>query len=178
MEFSRQEYWSGLVFPSPRDHPNPGIKLGSPTLQAHSLPTEPLGNAGDPGSIPGLGRSTGEGIDHPLQYSWAFLVAQTVKNLPAMQEIWVPSPGQEDPLEKEMATHSSTLAWRIPRTEKQDRLQFMGLQRVGHDFATNFHFFLYLSMSHLGVERIRICQRHSGRKQELRLPLTGIPQDT
>ena len=113
-----------------------------------------------------------------LFYILSSLVAQMVKHLPAMWEIRVPSPGQEDPLEKEMATHSSTLAWRIPRTEKQDRLQFMGLQRVGHDFATNFHFFLYLSMSHLGVERIRICQRHSGRKQELRLPLTGIPQDT
>ena len=68
--------------------------------------------------------------------------------------------------------------WRIPWTEKRDRLQFMELQRVGHDFVTNFHFFSYLSMSHLVVERIRICQRHSGRKQELWLPLTGIPQDT
>ena len=103
VEFSRQEYWSGLVFPSPRDHPNPGIRLGPPTLQAHSLPTEPLGNAGDPGSIPGLGRSTGEGIDHPLQYSWASLVAQTVKHLPTVWETWVQSLGQEDPLEKGMA---------------------------------------------------------------------------
>ena len=60
-------------------------------------------------------------------------VTQTGKNLPAMQETWVPSLGQEDPLEKEMATHSSILAWRIPWTEDPDRLQSMGLQRVGDD---------------------------------------------
>ena len=71
---------------------------------------------GDPGWIPGLGRSTGEGIGYPLRYSWASLVAQLVKNLPAMRETWVPSLGWEDPLEKEMATHSSILAWRIPWT--------------------------------------------------------------
>ena len=73
-------------------------------------------NAGDPGSIPGLGRSTGEGIGYPLQYSWASLVAQLVKNPPAMWETWVQSLGWEDPLEKGMATHSSILAWRIPWT--------------------------------------------------------------
>ena len=61
---------------------------------------------------------------------WASLVAQRVKHLPAMQETWVRSLGQEDPLEKEMATHSSTLAWKIPWTEKPARLQSMGLQRV------------------------------------------------
>ena len=64
---------------------------------------------------------------------WASLVAQRVKRLPAMQETWVRSLGQEDPLEKEMATHSSTLAWKIPSTEKPGRLQSMGLQRVRHD---------------------------------------------
>ena len=61
------------------------------------------------------------------------LVAQMVKRLLTMQETWVRSLGQEDPLEKEMATHSSTLAWRIPWTEEPGRLQPMGLQRVGHD---------------------------------------------
>ena len=61
------------------------------------------------------------------------LVAQRVKCLPAMQETWVQSLGQEDPLEKEMATHSSTLAWEIPWTEEPGRLQSMGLQRVGLD---------------------------------------------
>ena len=56
-----------------------------------------------------------------------------VKRLPTMQETWVRSLGQEDPLEKEIATHSSVLAWKIPWTEEPGRLQFMGLQRVGHN---------------------------------------------
>ena len=73
-------------------------------------------NIGDPGSIPGLQRSTGEGIGYPLQYSWAFLVAQLVKNLSAMWKTWVQSLGWEDPLEKGQASHSSILAWRIPWT--------------------------------------------------------------
>ena len=60
--------------------------------------------------IPGLARSTGEGIGYPFQYSWASLVVQLVKNLPAMQETWVQSLGWEDPLEKGQATHSSILA--------------------------------------------------------------------
>ena len=63
----------------------------------------------------------------------ASLVAQTVKNLPAMQEAQVRSLGGEDPLEKEAATHSSILAWEIPWTEEPGRLQLMGSQRVGHD---------------------------------------------
>ena len=69
-------------------------------------------SAGDPGLIPGLGRSAGEGIGYPLQYSWTSLVAQLVKNPPAMQEreIWVRSLGWEDPLEKGTGTHSSILA--------------------------------------------------------------------
>ena len=58
----------------------------------------------------------------------ASLIAQTVKNLPTMQETWVRSLGQEDPLEKGLATHSSLLAWRIPRTEESGGLQLMGLQ--------------------------------------------------
>ena len=61
------------------------------------------------------------------------LVAQTVKRLPTMRETWVRSPGREDPLEKEMANHSSFIAWKIPWTEEPGRLQSMGLQRVGHD---------------------------------------------
>ena len=79
-----------------------------------SVGKESTCNVGDPGLIPGSGRSTGEGIGYPLQYSWASLVAQLVKNLPAVQEIWVWSLGWEDPLEKGKATHSSILAWRIP----------------------------------------------------------------
>ena len=70
-------------------------------------------DAGDPSSIPESGRSPGKGIGYPLQYSWAFLVAQMVKNS-AMWEIWVQSLGWGDPLEDSMATHSSILAWRIP----------------------------------------------------------------
>ena len=71
-------------------------------------------NAGDPRSIPGLGSAPAEVIDYPLQYSWASLVAQLIKNPPAMQETCVRSLGWEDPLEEGMATHSSILAWRIP----------------------------------------------------------------
>ena len=71
-------------------------------------------NAGDLGSIPGSGRSPGEGIGCPLQDFGVSLLAQTVKNPPAMQEIWVRSLGWEDPLEEGMAAHSSILAWRIP----------------------------------------------------------------
>ena len=63
----------------------------------------------------------------------ASLVAQTVKRLPPIWETQVRSLGQEDPLEKEMTTHSSTFAWKIPWTEEPDRLQSMGSQRVGHD---------------------------------------------
>ena len=63
----------------------------------------------------------------------ASLVAQMVKRLPAMQETWVQSLGPEDPLEKEMATHSSTLAWRIPWTDEPGGLQSTGLQRVSHN---------------------------------------------
>ena len=68
---------------------------------------------------------------------WASLVAQMVKRLPAMRETRVPSLGREDPLEKEMAIHSSTLAWKILWIEEPDRLQSMGSQRVGHDSATS-----------------------------------------
>ena len=94
-----------------------------------------------PHSIPGSGRSTGEGIGYPLQYSWAFLVAQLAKNLPAMRETWVWSLGWENPLEKGKTTHSSSLAWGIPWT-----VQSMGSQKVGHDWATFFHC-LYFGLS-------------------------------
>src|SRR5574341_832378 len=88
-------------------------------------------NVGDPGLIPGSGRSAGEGIGYPLQYSWTFLVAQLVKNLPAVWETWVQSLGWKDTLEKGKATHSSILAYRIPWT-----VQSMGSQKVGHDWET------------------------------------------
>ena len=68
---------------------------------------------------------------------WTELVAQRLKHLPGMPETWVLSLGQKDPLEKEMATHSSILAWEIPWTEEPGGLQSMGSQRVGHDWVTN-----------------------------------------
>ena len=67
-------------------------------------------NAGNPSLIPGSGRSPGEGTGYPFQYSWASLVAQMVKNLPAVWETWVPPLGWEDPLEEGLATHSSIIA--------------------------------------------------------------------
>ena len=85
--------------------------MGFPGISAGK---ESTCNAGNPGLIPGLGRSTGEGIGYPIQYSWASHMAQQVKNPPAMQETWIQSLGWEDPLEEGMATHSSILAWRIP----------------------------------------------------------------
>ena len=82
----------------------------------NSVGKESTCNAGHRGLIPGLGRSAGAGIGYPFLYSWASLVAQLVKNLPAMRETWVRSLGWEDPLEKGKATHSNILAWRIPWT--------------------------------------------------------------
>ena len=93
-----KEMWSGFDF-----HFSPGSSAGK----------ESACNAGEPGLIPGLGRSPEEGMGYPLQYSWASLVAQTVKNPPAMWETWVRSLVWEDPLEEGMGTHSSILAWRI-----------------------------------------------------------------
>ena len=82
-----------------------------------------------------------------IPYIRTFLVAQTVKNLPAMQETQVPFFGGEDPLEKEMATRSSILAWRIPWMKESGGLQFIGFQRVGHDihYTTLYvHTYTYL----------------------------------
>ena len=78
--------------------------------------------------ISGSGRCAGEGIGSPFQYSWASLVAQLVKNPPAIQKTWVGSLGWENPLEEGKATHSSILAWRIPWI-----IIGPGSQRVGHD---------------------------------------------
>ena len=86
-----------------------GFSCGSPGKESTC-------NSGDPGLISGLGRSPEEGKGYPLQYSWASLVAQLVKNPPARWETWVRSLGWEDPLEKGKATHSSILAWTIPCT--------------------------------------------------------------
>ena len=87
------------------------IKLGFPDS---SVGEDSTCNAGDAGLTPRSGRSPGEGLGYPLQYSWTSLVAQLVKSPPAMWETWGRSLGWEDPLEKGEATHSSILAWRIP----------------------------------------------------------------
>ena len=97
-----------------------------------SVGKESACNAGDPGSISGLGRSPGEGIGYTLQYSWASLMVQLVKNLPAMRETWIWSLGWEYPLEKGKAAHSSILAWRIPCVQSTE------LQKVRHDWVA-FH---------------------------------------
>ena len=89
---------------------------------------ESAGNAGDLGLIPGSGRSAREGMNYPLQYSWASLMTQLVMNSCAAQETWVRSLSWEDPLEKGKATHSSILSRRTPWI-----VQSMGSQRVGHD---------------------------------------------
>ena len=85
-----------------------GFTIGSSTGKESAC------SARDPGSIPGLGRSPGEGIGYPLQYSWAFLVVQMLKTLPAIRETWVRSLSWEGSLEEDVATHSSILVWRIP----------------------------------------------------------------
>ena len=87
-----------------------GERWGFPDFLHSSVDKESACNTGDPGLIPGSGRSTGEGIGYPLQYSWASLVAQLVKNLPAMWETWVQSLRWEDSLEKGKAIHSNILA--------------------------------------------------------------------
>ena len=106
-----------------------------------SVGKEPTCNAGDSSSIPRSGRSAGEGTGFPPQYSWASLVAQLVKNLAAMQETWVQSLGWEDTQEKEKATHSNILAWRIPWTIKS-----MGSQRVRHYQVTFMFTFTFQSI--------------------------------
>src|SRR5574341_2312954 len=97
----QEDHWRKDRLPTP-------VFLGFPYGSAGK---ESTCNAGDLGSIPGLGRSLGEGIGYPLYYSWGSLVAQMVKNLPAMWETWVQSLDWEDPLEEGMATHSNVLDW-------------------------------------------------------------------
>ena len=127
--------------------------------------TESTCNAGDPGSIPGLRRSPGEGRGYSPQYSWASVVAQMVKNTSATLETWVQSLGWEDPLEGGMAIHSSILAWRIPWTKEPGRPQSMGSQRVWNDWVTdtssNFrsiHLSLELSNSLVWSSQRCICR--------------------
>ena len=102
--------------------------LSNWSFPGSSAGKESVCNAGDPNSIPGSGRSREEGIGYSLWYSWASLVAQMVKNPPAMPETWVWSLDWGDSLEKGIATHSSILAWRIPWTDEPGELQSMGSQ--------------------------------------------------
>ena len=95
------------------EHFGYSLQVGLPSGSAGE---ESACNAGDPSLIPGSGRPPGEGIGYPLQDSWALLVAQLVKNPPAVWETWVRSLGWEDALEKGKTTQSSILAWRIPWT--------------------------------------------------------------
>ena len=108
-----------------------------------SVGKESTWNAGDHSLIPGSGRSPGEGIGYPLQYSWASLVAQLAKNLPAMWETWVQSLDWEDPLEKGKATHSRILAWRIPWTIQPMRSQ-------SRTRLSDFHFHFFFPVFLLG----------------------------
>ena len=84
----------------------------------------------------------------------ASLVAQTVKNPPAVQEIQVQSLGWKDPLEKEMAAHSSIIAWKVPWTVEPGRLLSMGSQRVGHDLVTSLHFTINTLLASVTSEMI------------------------
>ena len=118
-------------------------QLGSATNPSESYfvlhLTSSINSTCNAGWIPGLERSAGEGIGYSLPYSWASLVAQLVKNLPAMQETWVWSLGWEDPLEKGKATHSSILVWRIPWT-------INGVPKSWTQLS-NFHFHKFLNVN-------------------------------
>ena len=139
--------------PSPLSH-SPSYSLPLKAFPGGSARKESACNAGELGSIPGLGRSPGEGISYPFQYSWTSLVAQLVKYPPAMQETWVwfrlgrsPGEGNGSPLQY--------LAWRIP-----------GLQRVGHNRATFTFFSLSLLLKschwiHLTPTTLNICSGFS-----------------
>ena len=100
-------------------------------------------NAGDPGLTPGSGRSPGEGIGYPLQYSWGSLVAQMVKNLPVMWETWVRSLYWEDPLEEGMATHSGILVWTIPKNRAACQAIFYGVAKR-HNWVTRHTCIIYI----------------------------------
>ena len=145
MEFSRQRYWSGCHFLFQGIFPDQGSNLVSyvpcigrwtlyhwATWEAPVLPDPTLKSWTSDLLLPLLLSS--------VTFSDTSLVAQMVKHLPTMRESWVWSLGQEDPLEKEMATHSSIHAWKIPWTKEPGGLQSMVLQRVGHDGVTSLHF--------------------------------------
>ena len=110
------------------------FKMGFPHS---SVGKESTCSAGDPGSIPRLGRSPGEGVGYPLQYSWASLVTHLVNNLPVMRGTWVQSLAWEDPLEKVTATYSSILAWRIPWGCKDPGFSALPSGSLGQELLNN-----------------------------------------
>ena len=114
-----------------------------PIISDSSVGKESACNTGDPGSVPRSGRSPGEGIGYRLQDSWASLVTQLVKNLPTTWETWVLALGQEDPLEKGKATHSSILAWRIPLTCPRAHKESDMTEPLSFSLKkkTNYHFY-------------------------------------
>ena len=118
MGFSRQEYWSGLPFLSPGGLPHPGIKPRSPAFQADALTLSHQGS---------------QCLSLPWWLSGKESSCQCRKYKRLRFNPWL------DPLEKEMATHSSILAWKIPWSEEPGGLQSMGSLRVGHAWATNTH---------------------------------------
>ena len=140
-------------------------------MSVYTAGKESACDVGDSSLIPGLGRYPGEGIGYPLQYSWASLVSQMVKNPPPMWETWVWSLGWEQPLEKGTMTHSSILAWRIPWTEEPSRLQSMGSQGVRHNRLTfTFTHYIYIC--------ICVCMKESEVAQScptLCDPMDGSP---
>ena len=123
MDFFRQEYWSGLPFPSPGDLPDPEVKPMPPALAGGFFITEPPEKPNE--EINAINKK---------QY-WACQVAQWQRICLQVQETWVRSLGQEDTLEKEMATCSGILAWKIPWIEESGRLQSMGSQRYMTEHA-------------------------------------------
>ena len=152
--FSRQEYWSGLPCPPPGHFPNLSnvSRIGGrffviwATREALLKPVVTSNSVHSQWELQmswGLGTFAATISRRSLVKDWALkqvgasLPAQRLKHLPAMQETQVQSLGREDPLEKEMATHSSIIAWRIPWMEEPGGLQSMGSQRVGHDWATS-----------------------------------------
>ena len=141
MGFSRQENWSGVPRLSPHKMSRIGKSIETEMATHSSTLAWKIPQMEEPDRLQSMGsqriRQDWATSLTLIETEGASLVSQTVKNLPAMQETQVQSLGQEDPPEKEMANHSSILAWRIPRTEKPGGLQSMGSQRVRHDWATN-----------------------------------------
>ena len=123
MEFSRQEYWSGLPFPSPGNLPNPGTEPRSPALQTDTLPSEPPGK-------PLFRKGIIYYVEFPVLYSRPLAIVLYIV-------VFICS-------EKAMAPHSSTPAWKIPWMEEPGRLQSMGSLRVRYDWASSLSLFTFM----------------------------------